>query len=72
MAPINQYLIADHEALMKRLNGLLNQNGLFFTEDITRRISLNDYELREIEKEIYGKHLPLYDEYITNLESNGF
>ena len=28
--------------------------------------------IKEIEKEIYGKHLPYFDKYISNLEHNGF
>jgi len=66
------YHISDHQALLKRLYDLLNPNGLFFTEDITSRAHLKNHELRDIEKEIYGKHLPLYDQYISNLENSGF
>ena len=66
------YHISDHEILLKKLYDLLNPNGFFYTEDITSRINLSDDELKEIEKEIYGKHLPYFDKYISNLEQNGF
>ncbi|MDA8981563.1 hypothetical protein N9H18_02970, partial [Candidatus Thioglobus sp.] len=33
---------------------------------------LSDDEIKEIEKEIYGKHLPYFDKYISNLEKSGF
>ena len=66
------YHISDHQILLKKLNDLLNPNGFFYTEDITSRINLNEADLKEIEKEIYGKHLPYFDKYISNLEHNGF
>ena len=66
------YHISDHEILLKKLYDLLNPNGFFYTEDITSRINLNEADLKEIEKEIYGKHLPYFDKYISNLEHNGF
>ena len=66
------YHISDHEILLKKLYDLLNPNGFFYTEDITSRINLSDDELKEIEKEIYGKHLPYFDKYISNLKQNGF
>ena len=66
------YHISDHEILLKKLYDLLNPNGFFYTEDITSRINLNEADLKEIEKEIYGKHLPHFDKYISNLEHHGF
>ena len=66
------YHISDHEILLKKLYDLLNPNGFFYTEDITSRINLNKADLKEIEKEIYGKHLPHFDKYISNLEHLGF
>ena len=66
------YHISDHEILLKKLYDLLNPNGFFYTEDITSRINLNKADLKEIEKEIYGKHLPHFDKYISNLEHHGF
>ena len=66
------YHISDHQILLKKLYDLLNPNGFFYTEDITSRINLNKADLKEIEKEIYGKHLPYFDKYISNLEHNGF
>jgi len=66
------YHITNHEILLRRLNNLLNPNGFFYTEDITSRVNLSDDELKDIEKEIYGKHLPSFDKYISNLEHNGF
>ena len=66
------YHISDHQTLLKKLYDLLNPNGLFFTEDITSRIILNKHDLGEIEKEIFGKHLLLYDQYISNIEKFGF
>ena len=51
---------------------MLNPNGFFYTEDITSRINLSDADLKEIKKEIYGIHLPYFDNYISNLEQNGF
>ena len=66
------YHIANHEILLKKLFDLLNPNGFFYTEDITRRINLSDADRKEIKKEIYGIHLPYFDNYISNLEQNGF
>ena len=66
------YHISDHQILLKKLYDLLNPNGFFYTEDITSRINLNEADLKDIEKEIYGKHLPYFDKYISNLEHNGF
>jgi len=66
------YHIPNHEILLNKLYDLLNSNGFFYTEDITSRIKLSDDEIKEIEKEIYGKHLPNFDKYISNLEKNGF
>ena len=66
------YHIANHEILLKKLFDLLNPNGFFYTEDITSRINLSDADLKEIKKEIYGIHLPYFDNYISNLEQNGF
>jgi len=66
------YHIANHEILLKKLFNLLNPNGFFYTEDITSRINLSDAERKEIKKEIYGIHLPYFDNYISNLEQNGF
>jgi len=66
------YHIPNHEILLNKLYDLLNSNGFFYTEDITSRIKLSDDEINEIEKEIYGKHLPNFDKYISNLEKNGF
>ena len=66
------YHIANHEILLKKLFDLLNPNGFFYTEDITRRINLSSADLKEIKKEIYGIHLPYFDNYISNLEQNGF
>ena len=66
------YHISDHQILLKKLYDLLNPNGFFYTEDITSRINLNEADLKEIEKEIYGKHLPHFDKYISNLEHHGF
>jgi len=66
------YHISDHQILLKKLYDLLNPNCFFYTEDITSRINLNEAELKEIEKEIYGKHLPYFDKYISNLEHHGF
>ena len=66
------YHIPNHEILLKKLYNLLNPHGFFYTEDITSRIELSDDEIKEIEKEIYGKHLPNFDKYISNLEKNGF
>ena len=66
------YHISDHQILLKKLYDLLNPNGFFYTEDITSRINLNKADLKDIEKEIYGKHLPYFDKYISNLEHNGF
>ena len=51
---------------------MLNPNGFFYTEDITSRINLSDADRKEIKKEIYGIHLPYFDNYISNLEQNGF
>ena len=66
------YHIANHEILLKKLFDLLNPNGFFYTEDITSRINLSDADRKEIKKEIYGIHLPYFDNYISNLEQNGF
>ena len=66
------YHIPNHEILLNKLYDLLNSNGFFYTEDITSRIKLSDDEIKEIEKEIYGKHLPNFDKYISNLEKSGF
>ena len=66
------YHIPNHEILLKKLYNLLNPHGFFYTEDITSRIELSDDEIKEIEKEIYGKHLPYFDKYISNLEKSGF
>jgi cyclopropane fatty-acyl-phospholipid synthase-like methyltransferase len=66
------YHIPNHEILLKKLYNLLNPHGFFYTEDITSRIELSDDEIKEIEKEIYGKHLPYFDQYISNLEESGF
>ena len=66
------YHITNHKILLTKLNDLLNLNGFFYTEDITSRVDLSDAELKDIEKEIYGKHLPSFDKYISNLEHNGF
>ena len=66
------YHIANHEILLKKLFDLLNPNGFFYTEDITSRINLSDADLKAIKKEIYGIHLPYFDNYISNLEQNGF
>ncbi len=66
------YHIANHEILLKKLFDLLNPNGFFYTEDITSRINLGDADRKEIKKEIYGIHLPYFDNYISNLEQNGF
>ena len=66
------YHIANHEILLKKLFDLLNPNGFFYTEDITSRINLSDADLKVIKKEIYGIHLPYFDNYISNLEQNGF
>ncbi len=66
------YHIANHAILFKKLFDLLNPNGFFYSEDITRRINLSDADLKEIKKEIYGIHLPYFDKYISNLEQNGF
>jgi len=66
------YHIANHKILLKKLFDLLNPNGFFYTEDITSRINLSDADRKEIKKEIYGIHLPYFDNYISNLEQNGF
>jgi len=66
------YHIANHEILLKKLFDLLNPNGFFYTEDITSRINLSNADRKEIKKEIYGIHLPYFDNYISNLEQNGF
>ena len=66
------YHIENHEILLKILFDLLNPNGFFYTEDITSRINLSDADRKEIKKEIYGIHLPYFDNYISNLEQNGF
>ena len=66
------YHIANHEILLKKLFDLLNPNGFFYAEDITSRINLSDADRKEIKKEIYGIHLPYFDNYISNLEQNGF
>ena len=66
------YHISNHKDLLKRLHHLLNPNGFFYTEDITSRVNLSPFELKEIEREIYGKHLPYFDKYISNLKQNGF
>jgi len=66
------YHIANHKILLKKLFDLLNPNGFFYTEDITIRINLSDADRKEIKKEIYGIHLPYFDNYISNLEQNGF
>jgi len=66
------YHIANHEILLKKLFDLLNPNGFFYTEDITSRINLSDADRKKIKKEIYGIHLPYFDNYISNLEQNGF
>jgi len=66
------YHIANHEILLKKLFDLLNPHGFFYTEDITSRINLSDADRKEIKKEIYGIHLPYFDNYISNLEQNGF
>jgi len=66
------YHIANHKILLKKLFDLLNPNGFFYTEDITSRINLSDTDRKEIKKEIYGIHLPYFDNYISNLEQNGF
>ena len=66
------YHIANHEILLKKLFDLLNPNGFFYTEDITSRINLSGADRKEIKKEIYGIHLPYFDNYISNLEQNGF
>ena len=66
------YHITNHEILLKKLFDLLNPNGFFYTEDITSRINLSDADRKEIKKEIYGIHLPYFDNYISNLEQNGF
>jgi len=66
------YHIANHEILLKKLFDLLNPNGFFYTEDITSRINLSGSDRKEIKKEIYGIHLPYFDNYISNLEQNGF
>jgi len=66
------YHIANHEILLIKLFDLLNPNGFFYTEDITSRINLSDADLKAIKKEIYGIHLPYFDNYISNLEQNGF
>ena len=69
---LSLYHIANHAILFKKLFDLLNPNGFFYSEDITRRINLSDADLKEIKKEIYGIHLPYFDKYISNLEQNGF
>jgi len=69
---LSLYHIANHEILLKKLFDLLNPNGFFYTEDITSRINLSDADRKEIKKEIYGIHLPYFDNYISNLEQNGF
>jgi len=66
------YHIANHEILLKKIFDLLNPNGFFYTEDITSRINLSDADRKEIKKEIYGIHLPYFDNYISNLKQNGF
>jgi len=66
------YHIANHEILLKKLFDLLNPNGFFYAEDITSRINLSNTDRKEIKKEIYGMHLPYFDNYISNLEQNGF
>jgi len=66
------YHIANHEILLKKLFDLLNPNGFSYTEDITSRINLSNADRKEIKKEIYGIHLPYFDNYISNLEQNGF
>jgi len=66
------YHIANHEILLKKLFDLLNPNGFFYTEDITSRINLSNADRKEIKKEIYGIHLPYFDNYISNLKQNGF
>ena len=66
------YHIANHEILLKKLFDLLNPNGFFYAEDITSRINLSNADRKEIKKEIYGIHLPYFDNYISNLEQNGF
>ena len=66
------YHILNHEILLNKLYDLLNSNGFLYTEDITSRKKLSDDEIKEIEKEIYGKHLPYFDKYISNLEKSGF
>ena len=66
------YHIANHAILFKKLFHLLNPNGFFYSEDITSRINLSDADRKEIKKEIYGIHLHYFDNYISNLEQNGF
>ena len=66
------YHIANHEILLKKLFDLLNPSGFFYTEDITSRINLSNADRKKIKKEIYGIHLPYFDNYISNLEQNGF
>ena len=66
------YHISEHKVLLKKCFDLLNPNGFFYTEDITSRQKLSSEELLEISKEIYGKHLPYFDKYKSNLEQAGF
>ena len=69
---LSLYHIPEREILLKKCFDLLKLNGFFYTEDLISKRPLSKDDLSRVLLEIYGRYLPDYKTYISDVEKVGF
>ena len=66
------YHIPDRKRLLEISSGLLDMNGLFFTEDLFCRQNLEPEQKEMLSAGLYAAHLPDFDTYLKEFHGAGF
>ena len=69
---LSLYHIPEREILLKKCFDLLKLNGFFYTEDLISKRPLSKDDLSRVLLEIYGRYLPDYKTYVSDVEKVGF